>query len=244
MSSPDIPVRASIKLTRRAARPGLLPCRMVTSTLSTVHSSSWKILARRIPGKEVMGMLNFMKIKNSAERGSLYIFGDIVDDSWNFGWEDDPSVYPLDIQNLLKDFNGQPIDVHINSGGGHAFAGMAIANMLKQYKGETTAYVDGLAASAASLIAFGCDKIVCPKNAIIMIHDPASVAVGNSQDMLKAAEMLDTLQRACVALYKEKALDGIDDAKIQELMDAESWLTGDQVAELFDAKVEEDTKRS
>lgn len=187
-------------------------------------------------------MLNFMKIKNSAERGSLYIFGDIVDDSWNFGWEDDPSVYPLDIQNLLKDFNGQPIDVHINSGGGHAFAGMAIANMLRQYKGETTAYVDGLAASAASLIAFGCDKVVCPKNSIIMIHDPAGVAVGNSQDMLKAAEMLDTLQRACVALYKEKALDGVDDAKIQELMDAESWLTGDQAAELFDVEVEEDTQ--
>lgn len=185
-------------------------------------------------------MLKFMKITNSADRGSISIFGDITDDSWNFGWEDDPSIYPLDIRKMLDGFNGQPVDIHINSGGGHAFAGMAIANMLRQYSGETTCYVDGLAASAASLIALACDKVICPKNSIIMIHNPSTVAMGTSQEMLKAAEMLETLQKASVSLYKQKALDGVDEAKIQELMDAESWMTGDQAAEVFDITVEED----
>lgn len=185
-------------------------------------------------------MLKFMTIKNSADRGSISIFGDIIDDSWNFGWEDDPSVYPLDIKQMLDDFNGQPVDIHINSGGGHAFAGMAIANMLKQYKGETTCYVDGLAASAASLIALACDKVICPKNSILMIHNPSGEATGTSQDMLKAAEKLETLQKACVALYQHKALDGVDSKKIQELMDDESWLTGDKAVKFFDITVEED----
>ena len=185
-------------------------------------------------------MLNFMTIKQQADRGSISIYGDIVDDSWNFGWEDDPDVYPLNIKDMLDGFDGKPIDVHINSGGGHAFAGMTIANMLKHYSGETTCYVDGLAASAASLIALACDKVVCPKNSVIMIHNPSGMAMGTAQDMLKAAEMLETLQRASVALYKGKALEGVDEAKLQELMDAESWLTGDQAAELFDVTVEED----
>lgn len=77
--------------------------------------------------------MKFLTVKNSAEKAELLIYGDIVDDSWNWGWEDDPNVYPKDIKNMLNGFDGKDVDVHINSGGGHVFAGMAISNMLFQF---------------------------------------------------------------------------------------------------------------
>lgn len=180
-----------------------------------------------------------INVKNSADnsRKELYIYGDIVDDSWNFGWDDDPSVYPLNIRDMLKDCNGEPVDVHINSGGGHMMAGMAIANMLKKYKGETTCYVDGIAASAASLIAFGCDKVVIPENAYLMMHKPMSYCSGNADELRKTIEMLNVLQDGAVALYAEKALEGVTKEAINEMVNAETWLTGNQAADYFNIKV-------
>lgn len=182
-------------------------------------------------------MMKFMQIKNSADKGEFFIYGDIVDDSWNFGWEDDPSVYPKDIKSMLDGFNGQDIDVHINSGGGHVFAGMAICNMLKQYSGKTTAYVDGVAASAASIIAFGCSKIVVPENAFLMIHRPASMAYGTADDMLKCAEMLEAIQKGIVNTYKGKALESVTEEQINDMINAETWLTGTDASQYFAVEV-------
>ncbi|WP_462274433.1 Clp protease ClpP, partial [Filifactor alocis] len=118
--------------------------------------------------------MNFLNIKNQTEdKADIYIYGDIVDDSWNWGWEDDPSVYPKNIRELLKECEGKSIDVHINSGGGHVFAGMAISNMIAHHDGKTTAIIDGLAGSIASVIAMGCDEIQMPCNAYLMIHKPS-----------------------------------------------------------------------
>lgn len=183
-------------------------------------------------------MLEFMKVKNSTDglRKELYLYGDIVDDSWNYGWEDDPSVYPLNIKDMLKDFGGSPVDVHINSGGGHMFAGMAIANMLKAYQGETVCYVDGVAASAASLIAFGCDRIIVPDNAFLMIHKPMCNAFGNADDLEKAVQWLNQLQEVAVNLYKTKALEGITDEQISEMINAETWLSGIEAKKYFNVE--------
>lgn len=177
--------------------------------------------------------MNFLTVRNTAERGEIFIFGDIVDDSWNCGWEDDPAVYPLDIVQMLKGFSGQPVDVHINSGGGHAFAGAAIANVLRQYSGETTAYIDGVAASAAATVAFGCDRIVIPSNAYLMIHQPTAAAWGSATDLRKAAEMLDAVQKGIVNLYLSKAAKGVDESTVNALVDAETWLTGKDAAQYF-----------
>lgn len=184
-------------------------------------------------------MMKFMQIKNSADKSEIFIYGDIVDDSWNYGWEDDPGVYPKDIKSMLDGFNGQDIDVHINSGGGHVFAGMAICNMLKQYSGKTTAYVDGVAASAASIIAFGCSKIVIPENAFLMIHRPASMAYGTADDMLKCAEMLEAIQKGIVNTYKGKALEEVTEKQINDMINAETWLTGTDAAQYFTVEVTE-----
>jgi len=187
-------------------------------------------------------MMKFMQIKNSAEKSEIYIYGDIVDDSWNSGWEDDPSVYPKNIKSMLDGFNGQDIDVHINSGGGHVFAGMAICNMFKHYHGKTTAYIDGVAASAASIIVFGCDEIVIPSNAFLMIHRPASIAYGNADDMLKCAEMLEAIQKGIVNTYKAKALKDVTEEQINDMINAETWLTGAEATAYFNVQVADDVQ--
>lgn len=176
-------------------------------------------------------------IKNAVGKAELYIYGDIVDDSWNMGWESDPNVYPKNIKTMLDGFDGQDIDVHINSGGGHVFAGVAICNMLKHYAGKTTAYVDGLAASAASLIAFGCNDIVIPSNAFLMIHKPESMEGGTADVMRKCAEMLDSIQQGSIATYKEKAVEGVSDEQINEMINAETWLTGLEAQKYFNVQV-------
>lgn len=185
--------------------------------------------------------MNFLTVKNEAgKKPELMIYGDIVDDSWNWGWEDDPNIYPLAIKNMLTGFDGQDIDVHINSGGGHVFAGMAISNMLKQYKGKTTAYVDGIAASAASIIAFGCDDVIIPSNAFLMIHKPTAYVAGDADEMLKAADMLDGIQKGAVATYMSKAVEGVTDKQISDMVDAETWLLGADATEFFNVQISDE----
>ena len=178
-------------------------------------------------------------IKNALGKAELYIYGDIVDDSWNMGWENDPSVYPMNIRTLLNEFEGQDLDVHVNSGGGHFFAGVAISNMLKNYKGKTTAMIDACAASAASIICFGCNNIVIPANASLMIHKPMAMEGGTANDLRKCADMLDALQRASVSTYMEKAVDGITEGKINEMINEETWLIGAEAQAYFNVQVSE-----
>lgn len=176
-------------------------------------------------------------VKNkSEEKAEIYIYGDIVDDSWNFGSSNynDPNIYPLEIKDMLKEVENKDVDVHINSGGGHVFAGMAIANILKSYKGKTKCIIDGLAASAASVIALSCNEVTMPANAFLMIHKPGIVVGGTADDLRKEAETLDLLQEQIVDFYLEKAVEGVDKEKINQLVNAETWLSGTAAKEIFD----------
>lgn len=182
--------------------------------------------------------MKFLQIKNQTEeKAEIYIHGDIVDDSWNWGWEDDPSVYPLNIKEMLNGCKGKAVDIHINSGGGHVFAGMAISNMIAQHDGHTTAIIDGLAGSIAGVIAMGCDEIYMPSNAYLMIHKPSCGCYGDSEDMLKAAEMLDTLQEGIVNSYLKHTKDGVTKEIINEKVNAETWFTGESAQDIFHIKV-------
>ena len=178
-------------------------------------------------------------IKNAVGNAELYIYGDIVDDSWNMGWENDPSVYPMNIRTLLNGFEGQDLDVHVNSGGGHFFAGVAISNMLKAYKGKTTAMIDAVAASAASIICFGCNDIVIPANASLMIHKPEAMEGGTADDLRKCADMLDALQGASVATYMTKAVEGVTPEQVDALINEETWLIGAEAQKYFNVQVSE-----
>ena len=115
-----------------------------------------------------------MEIRNQTEtKAQLNIYGDIVSDQWG-KWSDDDTC-PSDISEFLKNLEGaSEIEMHINSGGGSVFAGIAIYNMLKRSKATVTTYIDGIAASIASVIACAGDRVIIPKNGTFMIHKPTT----------------------------------------------------------------------
>ncbi|MGF0096034.1 head maturation protease, ClpP-related [Peptoniphilus sp. SGI.035] len=182
-----------------------------------------------------------IKVENKADKTTIYVSGDILDDAWKgWSWGETIETYPEDIRNLLKDAN-KNVEVIISSGGGDLFAGMAICNMLQRFNGHTKAIIDGLAASAASIVAFGCDEIEMPSNAYLMIHKPSIGVFGNADDLLKWADTLDELQKGLLETYMSKAVEGKTEEEINNLINKETWLTGKSASEFFNVKITEAT---
>lgn len=182
-----------------------------------------------------------MTIKNQTDSSAdLFFYGDIVSETWQSEWYED-DMAPGDVKEFLNQLDGtENINIHINSGGGSVFGGIAIYNMLRRNNAHKTVYVDGLAASIASVIMMAGDEIVMPKNATVMIHKPSAsyfFATKNADDLRKDAESLDTCQEAIMQTYMTKAK--VDKEEIEQKVNDETWLTGEEAAELFDIKVEE-----
>ena len=178
-----------------------------------------------------------LEIKNLTETtADLYFFGDIVSDWWG-AWQDEDQ-YPDAIKKFLDAANGKDLNIHINSGGGSVFAGIAIYNMLKQYKGKKTVYIDGLAGSIASVIALVGDEIIMGTGSMMMIHKPWGYCCGNANDMRKYAECLDSIQESITSIYAEKLNDGVEVDTINELVDAETWLTAIETSKYFSVIIE------
>lgn len=182
-----------------------------------------------------------LEIKNKTDtEAELSIYGDIVDDAWKgWDWGKDSSIYPTDIKDMLKDVKGKNLAVHINSGGGDVFAGVAIANMIRQHDGKTQCIVDGLCASIATQIALSCDSVEMPENAYFMIHRPWGGARGTASDMRHTADLLDKIQSTMEATYMEHARDGVTPEQIHEMVDAETWLTGKEAADVFNITLDQ-----
>lgn len=183
-----------------------------------------------------------IEIRNEAETvPDLYFFGDINSESlgeWQRYYPDDKA--PKDVQEFLDQLDGaEKINVHINSGGGSVFGGIAIYNILKRHSAEITVYVEGLAASIASVIAMAGDRIIIPENAQMMIHKPSSVARGNADDMRKEADILDGCQKVILSTYMQHTKEGITPEQINNLIDAETWKSGKGWQEYFDIEVSE-----
>lgn len=183
-----------------------------------------------------------IEIKNQTEAAAdLYFFGDINSESlgeWQKYYPDDKA--PKDVQDFLDQLDGvSKINVHINSGGGSAFGGIAIYNILKRHNAEIVVYVEGLAASIASVIAMAGDKIIIPANAQMMIHKPSSITWGNADDMRKEADILDGCQKVILNTYMQHAKDGVTAEEINALIDAETWKNGEEWQEFFDIEVSE-----
>lgn len=182
-----------------------------------------------------------MTIKNQTDSSAdLFFYGDIVSETWKSEWYED-DMAPGDVKKFLDQLDGtENINIHINSGGGSVFGGIAIYNMLRRNNAHKTVYVDGLAASIASVIMMAGDEIVMPKNATVMIHKPSAsyfFTTKNADDLRKDAESLDTCQEAIMQTYMTKAK--VDKEEIEQKVNDETWLTGEEAAELFDIKVEE-----
>lgn len=184
-----------------------------------------------------------MEIKNATEeKAELYMYGDIVSDSWQSYWYEEDKC-PQDIVDFLSDIeNTKELNIYINSGGGSVHAGLAIYNILKRHKGSKTVYIDGIAASIASVIAMVGDKVIIKNNAQFMIHKPLTGCWGNADDFQKAIDILNVCQKSIMAVYMENIKDGVTEQTIEELLNKESWFVGSEAAEYFDMEVEEQSE--
>lgn len=179
-----------------------------------------------------------LTVKNETlTSADLYFYGDIVSDWWG-AWTDSDQ-YPEAIRDFLKEQEGKSLNIYINSGGGSVFAGLAIYNMLKRHKGFKTVYVDGMAASIASVIALAGDRVVVPANAFMMIHKPWAWGEGNAADFRKLADDLDAIESGIINVYKEHLVEGVDIADIEKMVAEETWLNGEQAAKYFAVEVGE-----
>lgn len=180
-----------------------------------------------------------LKLKNeTAEEADLYFYGDIVS-SWWGAW-DDTDQYPESVKKFLDGAKGKNLNVHINSGGGSVFAGITIYNMLKNFAGKVTVYIDGLAASIASVIAMAGDRVIMRTGSSLMIHKPMMCILGahNADELIEIADQLDQIQNCIMQVYKENKAEGADISEIEEMVNKETWLTSDEAAKYFDVEIE------
>ena len=184
---------------------------------------------------------DFLNIKNLGEKAELHFYGEIVCDEWE-KWSD-LDTCPEDVLNYLSKIeNSKELDIYINSGGGSVFAGLGIYNILKRHKGRKTVYVDGLAGSIASIIAMVGDEIIVPSNSFLMIHKPLCGVCGNANDMREMADTLDRIEEGLINTYKTKLKDNVNIETIKAMVNAETWLTGEEASKYFNITVTEANK--
>ena len=168
---------------------------------------------------------------------TLFLNGTIAEESW---FDDD--VTPQLFREELNAGEGD-IVVWINSPGGDCVAAAQIYNMLMDYKGSVTVKIDGIAASAASVIAMAGTEVLMAPTALMMIHNPATVAFGDHKDMQKAIEMLSEVKESIINAYEIKT--GQSRAKLSHLMDSETWMNANKAIELgFADGLLEDEKKT
>lgn len=157
----------------------------------------------------------------------MYIDGEIVTDEY-----EDTDTSAAGFRNALKSLGDvKNINLHINSPGGSVFEGIAIYNMLKQNSARINVYIDGLAASIASVIAMSGDAIFMPSNSMMMVHNPWVMAIGNASELRKQADDLDQITKSSVQTYLAKAGDKLDEKTLMQLMDDETWLTAQEAVD-------------
>ena len=132
--------------------------------------------------------------------------------------------------NDIKDLKDTPINLRINSLGGDVFDGMAMYNVIKRREARTTVYIEGIAASIATIIALGADEVVMAENSLFMIHNAWGGTMGEAKDMRKTAETLDKISSELTDIYRKKT--GLSNDVLAEMMDAETWLNADEAYEL------------
>lgn len=155
---------------------------------------------------------------------TLYLNGTIAEESW---YEDE--VTPKLFKEELMSGTGD-ITVFINSPGGDCVAAAQIYNMLMDYKGNVTVKIDGIAASAASVIAMAGTRVLMSPVSLMMIHNPLTVAIGDSEEMKKAIDMLGEVKESIINAYELKT--GLSRAKLSHMMDSETWMNAQKALEL------------
>jgi len=163
-------------------------------------------------------------VKNEDGSRALRLDGAIAEETW-LGDEVTPKQFRCELFSEEGD-----VTVWINSPGGDVFAASQIYTMLMEYKGHVTVKVDGIAASAASVIAMAGGEVYMSPTSMLMIHNPMTVAWGNVNEMQKAIDLLDEVKESIINAYELKS--GLSRSRISHLMDAETWLNAKKAVEL------------
>jgi len=164
---------------------------------------------------------NWSKNKNGR---ILRIDGVIAEEPWI-----DDKITPKQFKSELMSSSGD-ITLWINSPGGDVFAASQIYNMLMDYKGDVTVKIDGLAASAASVIAMAGTRVLMSPVSEIMVHNPMTVAIGNAEEMSKAIDMLSEIKESIINAYELKT--NLPRDEISKMMDSETWMNARKAVEL------------
>ena len=170
--------------------------------------------------------MKWLQIKNKAENSpdieELFIYGEIGD------WWD--SLDASSLADKLKAHTGTELNVRINSGGGEVFTAQAFHSLLRSSGKKINVFIDGLAASAATIIACAGDVVTMPAGAMYMVHSAMSATYGNAAEMRTMADTLDKVTDGIKATYKQRT--NLDDEKINDLMSKDSWLTAQEAKDL------------
>ncbi|NFO71312.1 Clp protease ClpP [Clostridium botulinum] len=171
-----------------------------------------------------------LQVNNSIENdvAEMYLYGTIRKGYW---WDDeDDCISAKRVKNALADLRDKDVNIHINSGGGDVFESIAICNLLKQHGGNITITIDALAASGASVICMAANKIVMPKNSMMMIHKAWTWTDGNADDLRKVAADLDKMDSAVLASYKDRFIG--TEEELKALIKESSWFTAEECKSL------------
>ena len=174
-------------------------------------------------------MEEFWKFKNNADgEAELLLYGEISDASW-YGDEVTPKKFAED----LAACGGKDLTVRVNSPGGDVFAAQAIYNQLKAYTGKVTVKIDGMCASAATVIACAGETVIMPSNTIYMIHNPKSAMLGyyDAVQLGKVSDRLTTVKQTIVNVYMGRVGNTLSEVQVRHKMDAEEWMTADKAKE-------------
>ena len=164
----------------------------------------------------------WFSIKAAADSKSaeVFIFDTVGEDMWG-GVSAKSFAAELNALEGVTDLN-----VHINSPGGSVFDGVAIYNLLAKHPAAVHVHIEGMALSIASIIAMAGDIVTIAENAMFMIHNPWNIVVGDAAELRKTADMMDTVKGQMVTTYQHKT--GLEAELLSDMMDAETWLTGDE----------------
>ena len=175
---------------------------------------------------------NFTKVGNT---NNLYVYGAIVDgvDKW-----DETDVTFKDFQDKLAEIKqGETLNIYVNSPGGSVFTTQAITSMLRRSKSNgvtINAYIDGLGASCGSWLPCVADNVYIYPQSVMMIHKPMGGILGNADEMKQQIEILDKIENdVIIPLYLEKSKDGVTKEQLQDLMAKETWLSANEIIDLF-----------
>ena len=178
-----------------------------------------------------------LKIKDEAQAAIVYIYGTIGEDSWG-----DEGNSAKEFAQLLDTLSPKPLEIRIDSPGGDVYEGFAIASAIMRYEGPTHAYIDGMAASAASYIALMADRVTMNEYSMLMVHNAWCLAVGNRDELRETADRLEALDGTIAGIIEARSALTLDE--VRAAMTAETWYGADDalLAGMVDEVIETDQK--